>query len=427
MIYAAALTWSHLSDAAEPAIAASPVRVAHEDTSAATLDGELPVILLVHGSPGSRRDFRRMTPFLARRARVIAPDLPGFGASPHRVADYSIAAHARDVHRLLTDLGLPAVHVVGFSMGGGVALELAALATDRVASVTMLSAIGVQEMELFGAHRPNRLVHAVQLAGVWGMFNLVPHFGFIRDGGIDVPYARNFYDTDQRPLRQRLEALEVPALIVHGARDVLVPAAAAIEHHRIVPQSELAMVDGDHFIAFSQAEKVAAVIGDFVTRAERGEAVRRGAASEARQQAAARRFDPRDIPPLMAIGLGVVGLAAMASATTWPGLTVTALATGIGLGRIGATTGTLVWLAAAVAIGVVLGRRGRRGGLRRRLVSAAVIGLALGWPLAGTGAGLVLWEVAVTALLAAGLIAPVRAAARIVGRALPKSPPSGAP
>ena len=59
---------------------------------------------------------------------------------------------------------------------------------------------------------------------------------------LDVAYARNFYDTDQRPLRGILERFEPPMLVIHGERDVLVPAAAAREHHRLVPHSELAML-----------------------------------------------------------------------------------------------------------------------------------------------------------------------------------------
>ena len=51
-------------------------------------------LLLLHGSPGSSRDFAALGPELGRRFRVLAPDLPGFGASTEPVPDYSVRAHA---------------------------------------------------------------------------------------------------------------------------------------------------------------------------------------------------------------------------------------------------------------------------------------------------------------------------------------------
>jgi pimeloyl-ACP methyl ester carboxylesterase len=133
--------------------------------------------------------------------RVIVPDLPGFGASEHDVADYSIRAHARYVLELLDALGVERADVVGFSMGGGVALSLADAAPARVRSITLLSSIGAQEYELLGDYAINHAFHGVQLAGLWGLRELVPHFGALDRTILGIPYARNFYDTDQRPLR----------------------------------------------------------------------------------------------------------------------------------------------------------------------------------------------------------------------------------
>jgi pimeloyl-ACP methyl ester carboxylesterase len=64
---------------------------------------------------------------------------------------------------------------------------------------------------------------------------------------LNVEYARNFYDTDQRPLRHVLESSRGPMLILHGKDDWNVPPAAALEHHKIVRQSELVLLEGNHF------------------------------------------------------------------------------------------------------------------------------------------------------------------------------------
>jgi len=262
----------------------------------------LPVLLL-HGSPGSRRDFTGVIPVLAEPRHVLAPDLPGFGGSTEDVADYSIAAHARYALQLLDALGIERIHLVGFSMGGGVAIELADVAPERVASITLLSSIGVQELELFGNATINHMVHGAQLALLVTLREGVPHFGRLDRSFFGVPYARNFWDTDQRPLRRKLTRIQVPTLILHGDRDVLVPVAAATEHARIVPQSELRVVSGSHFLLFVEGPAIGKAIVEFLDRVERGTVEKRADAPADRLARAAEPFDPKSIPPAQGLAL----------------------------------------------------------------------------------------------------------------------------
>ena len=287
-----------------------PVRLAWREWSApagaASENEPLPLVLL-HGSPGSADDFRRLTPRLAERRRVIAPDLPGFGASEHRVDDYSIRAHAEASLALLDELGVERFHALGFSMGGGPALHMAEASPERVASLVLVASIGVQELELLGDYTVNHGLHGLQLGLFWGLRNLVPHFGAF-DSPVARSYARNFYDTDQRPLRGILDALEAPVLIVHGERDPLVPAAAALEHHRIVPHSELWMRPDSHFFLFRGDEELAARLDGFLSNVDAGEAPTRADAGPERLRRAALPFDDTDLPPFTGPALLIVFL-----------------------------------------------------------------------------------------------------------------------
>lgn len=292
------------------------VRLAYRDTQPRG-GGARPVVLLVHGSPGAGSDFRGLIEPLAAESRVLVPDLPGFGRSEAGLPDYSARAHAAYLAQLLDALDLESAHVVGFSMGGAVALELAGADPDRLDSLTLLSATGVQELELLGDYTLNHLVHGFQLGVLWGLSELVPHFGLLDGAYVGVPYARNFYDTDQRPLRGVLKAWEGPTLIVHGRRDVLVPLEAALEHHRLVPQSELALFDANHFMVFRHPAELAGTIADFVARVERGEVLRREEAEPERLALAERPFDPASIPPARGLTLvlfmGLIVLATLVS------------------------------------------------------------------------------------------------------------------
>ena len=220
-------------------------------------------------------------------------------------------------------------------MGGGVVLTLASEQPARVASMSLISAIGVQEMELFGNYHVNHVVHGLQLAALWTVQEGVPHFGWLDGMMLSVPYARTFYDSDQRPLRHALATLEVPTLIVHGTGDPLVPIEAAHEHARLVPQSELVVLDTDHFLIGREPGRAASIVGGFLDRVEAGLAVSRAAAPEARLRAAALPFDPASIPPLGPVAAFVLLVSLAVATFVSEDLTCIAAGMLIAHGRIG--------------------------------------------------------------------------------------------
>ncbi len=292
------------------------VRLAWRQWGEMETGGPLPLLLL-HGSPGSHRDFDGLAAALKSPRLLVAPDLPGFGASRSTLPDYSVRAHARYVLELLDELGIDRFHSLGFSMGGGVALELSRLAPERTASLVLLSSIGVQEMELLGSYSLNHMIHALQLGGLWLLHEAVPHMGRLDGFPLDVAYARNFYDTDQRPLRDLLASFQPPALIVHGREDFLVPPEAALEHYRLMPHSRLELLEAGHFFVFEPRPGVSQMIEDFLGRVERGEAPRRSDASLERLRRAADAYDPSSAPhwvgPALLVALLLLAIATFVS------------------------------------------------------------------------------------------------------------------
>jgi pimeloyl-ACP methyl ester carboxylesterase len=236
------------------------VRLAYLDSGAG------PPVLLIHGSPGSSDVLRDLMKQMPPRYRCIVPDLPGFGGSTRKLPDYSFKAHAGYLLELMDRLGIRRAHLVAFSMGGGVALSIAALAPDRVSSIAMISAIGVQENELLGNYTANHIVHGALLSALWLLRECVPHFGYLDHGLLTVEFARNFYDSDQRPLRSVLERYRGPMLIIHGDRDPHVPLSAALEHHRLVTQSQLVILDDNHYMIFERPGRIAGPLVRFLDR-----------------------------------------------------------------------------------------------------------------------------------------------------------------
>lgn len=99
-------------------------------------------ILLIHGFGGDLNNWLFTQPALAETHRVIAVDLPGHGGSGKEVGAGDLATLAAAVRETLAALGLGPVHLVGHSLGGAVAVQLALDAPGTVASLTLLAPAG---------------------------------------------------------------------------------------------------------------------------------------------------------------------------------------------------------------------------------------------------------------------------------------------
>jgi pimeloyl-ACP methyl ester carboxylesterase len=97
-------------------------------------------VVFVHGNPGSWRDWEQVMPSVAELARVVAPDMPGFGGADRpRELPYTVEGYARHLDGLLTRLGIDRAHLVLHDFGGPWGLEWAIGHRDRVGSVTLVN------------------------------------------------------------------------------------------------------------------------------------------------------------------------------------------------------------------------------------------------------------------------------------------------
>lgn len=103
--------------------------------------GSGPPVVLLHGWPGDRHDYREVIAIVGRNAEVIAPDLRGFGESDKHPQDptvaYSASAQARSVLTLIEELGLERPLIAGYDIGSRIAQAMCVLAPERVLSVVL--------------------------------------------------------------------------------------------------------------------------------------------------------------------------------------------------------------------------------------------------------------------------------------------------
>ena len=118
-------------------------------------------LVLVHGFGADKDNFTRVARNLTPHYRVIVPDLVGFGESSHRTdVDYHYAAQAARLHEFTQALGLSRFDLGGNSMGGGIAMGLAAQHPQEVASLWLIDCAGI------AAAPPSELAKIIATTGV---------------------------------------------------------------------------------------------------------------------------------------------------------------------------------------------------------------------------------------------------------------------
>lgn len=117
--------------------------------------GDGPAVLLLHGGAGPMSVAGLAELLAASGRRVLTPVHPGFSGTPYRAGTVDVAGLAALYAAVLAELDLHAVTVVGSSLGGWVAAELALLAPDRIGSLVLIDAIGIDVPDHPVADVPN--------------------------------------------------------------------------------------------------------------------------------------------------------------------------------------------------------------------------------------------------------------------------------
>ncbi len=203
-----------------------------------------PVILL-HGLGGSAADWDEVASFLGKHYDVHPLDLLGCGSAPKPASGYDLVSLARYVENEMEERELPRAHVVGHSLGGRVAGELAAREPARVTKLVLVNPVGavsygfLDQLKWKGMSRRSVLTSvpdsSLRNASAYGFAVESPgKAAFVertlasRKGPEGTAVARAVEMSvdgvlDARPLVERLRGTRMPLLILAGALDPLAP------------------------------------------------------------------------------------------------------------------------------------------------------------------------------------------------------------
>lgn len=240
-------------------------------------------VLLLHGQPGSARDWERVQAAIGQRARTLAIDRPGWdGGSP--AAD--LEGNARAALAALDGAGIERATVVGHSFGGGVAAWIAARYPQRVGALVLVAptanAAALYRLDRWLAAP---LIGEVASAVTLSITGVLLSAGVVRRRlarelalgdrylrwsarRLLEPSAWRAFTVEQRALVRDLPALELqlgrisaPTTIVAGSRDLVVPPSSLRELNGQIPGSRLRMIErAGHLLPLRQADVLAALV-----------------------------------------------------------------------------------------------------------------------------------------------------------------------
>lgn len=251
-------------------------------------------LVLVHGLASNAGFWRYNIPELSKHFRVVAVDLPGYGKSQKGNYSYSLSFYAETIKKLIDELQLKNVVLVGHSMGGQIAIIFALKYPDMLSKLVLAAPAGFEE---FQRGEGDWLRSVITMSGVKAtteegirrnlsnnFYNWSDKWEWMVEERVRIRKAKDFdefaYTVDRcvdamldEPTFDRLSIIKTPTLIIHGKYDGLIPnpylnpgfpSDVFAKGERDIPKAKRVEIDcAGHMIMIEKAEEFNRAVIDF--------------------------------------------------------------------------------------------------------------------------------------------------------------------
>jgi 3-oxoadipate enol-lactonase len=245
--------------------------------------GEGEPLLLVMGLAADTMAWALQVPAFSARYRTVSFDNRDVGQSSMAEGPYEITDMAQDTLALADALELESFHLVGVSMGGAIAQEVALAAPDRVRTLTLAmtwprgGAWAAKLSELWSARvehmsREQRVDELMLLTLSEDFFENAEGVAWLRDLMLQNPhpqsadaFARQLDASSRHDTRERLGSVAMPTHVIGAEHDILVPVWKSRELAELIPGAQLSVIDaGPHGANLENAEEFNRLVLDFL-------------------------------------------------------------------------------------------------------------------------------------------------------------------
>ena len=244
-------------------------------------------LLCVMGLSADVLAWTLQVPAFSARHRTIIFDNRDVGRSSINEAEYEIADMARDTLALADALELESFHLLGVSMGGAIAQELACQAPQRVRTLTLAvtfaaggawarSLSDVWGSRVLKVSHEEHIDELLLLNQSEEFFESPEAVAFLRGMMLQNPhpqppeaFARQLAASSRHDTRERLGSLSLPVHVIGAEHDLLVPIWKSRELAELIPEARLTVIDGaPHGASVERAEEFNRLVLDFIAEAQ---------------------------------------------------------------------------------------------------------------------------------------------------------------
>jgi len=246
-----------------------------------------PVIMLHGSGPGvsAMANWQHNIGALSQRFRVLAPDIVGFGATkrPDDIV-YSLRTWTDHVWAFLDAHDIEKAAIVGNSLGGRIALQMATDQPDRITKMVLMGAPGVgmtltEGLAALRAYQPShdamrdllRNYFAVDPTMITDDLVAIRYEASVADGAYEE-YRAMFFDprharSELGITEEQVRAIDTPALLVHGREDKVVPMQVSVTMLGLLPNADLHVFSKcGHWTQIERADEFSALVADYLAR-----------------------------------------------------------------------------------------------------------------------------------------------------------------
>jgi pimeloyl-ACP methyl ester carboxylesterase len=246
-----------------------------------------PVVMLHGSGPGvsAKANWENNIGVLSQRFRVLAPDIVGFGATerPDDIV-YSLRSWTDHVWAFLDAHGIDKTAIVGNSLGGRIALQMATDRPDRITKMVLMGAPGVgmtptEGLAALRAYEPShdamrdllRNYFAVDPTMITDDLVAIRYEASVADGAYEA-YRAMFFDprhtgSELGITAEEVRAIDTPALLVHGREDKVVPMQVSVTMLGLLPNADLHVFSAcGHWTQIERADEFSALVADYLAR-----------------------------------------------------------------------------------------------------------------------------------------------------------------
>jgi 2-hydroxymuconate-semialdehyde hydrolase len=246
-----------------------------------------PVVMLHGSGPGvsAMANWQYNIGVLSQRFRVLAPDIVGFGTTkrPDDIV-YSLRTWTDHIWAFLDAHDIEKAAIVGNSLGGRIALQMATDRPDRITKMVLMGAPGVgmtptEGLAALRAYQPShdamrnllRNYFAVDPAMITDELVAVRYEASVTDGAYQA-YRAMFFDprhagSELGITADEARAIDTPTLLVHGREDKVVPMQVSVTMLGLLPNADLHVFSAcGHWTQIERADEFSALVADYLAR-----------------------------------------------------------------------------------------------------------------------------------------------------------------